>query len=934
MRAFVATAIRGDLPTASSWWLTDSSLTFARKPGAALDAAPRPLRVGETLRRYVAKRIAFAERSLMRRTFVRRRQFGVACPGGAEVLVHYRILTRELRADSRTDGIGEWDNDLKNCYGSIFWDAIDRSVAKHVPGALPWTRWCHSDEVRIILPGGDIHKAQRGAEQGDPLGPLYAAAVIADVAEAAATWAKTMLSWTPQSGASARFIIDAVHQMRTQLFDAASADVQLCLRTQHASIEHCFTTADTNGNNAAWDAKTLAHTPPSTAPAAAAAAASPAAPDPSQASLRCFDTWYLDDSFIRGRLLDGDLWLAALDAVGAAAGLERSTTKSSFRLTSDDDVVPPYTFATCVVKPWSDPVKFLGVSLADPASQFAAKCDEVAALHKQLANLDDPAIELILIRECADVSRITHLLRAIGPLLPQSDTLPNPIGRTQCPGFDVEPLERFDTVMRESVAQIVRCEVTDEAAQQASWGVKAGGLGLRPASTVALPAHVASLVEARPFVEWLCNQATAADVVATFDADSPHQRRCDEAVAQLLSADDDAGLPATLKLAIERAERNAKTLADSVIKDIRPAPEPPPPIYTLGSAPALIPDVGEGEPEQRRPANPSGAHLQHDLLKALDEREVRDVLEGLRGSSDPAAVARGLRLADIASKNSHHDWLWAINPAHGFVLSSDSFCSALRIRLGLPLASYVGALPCAECGGGVEADDLGRHALLCAKGKRTIGHNMLRNHVASLAHISDPCTRTEVSWASPIPVDGAIVGRQRPADILTTAAFIGGVGPAALDVGITTPFTAEASRAPHIDTLEAYRTKKLQQRDAGCKAVGWRYEPLIFSALGRAHDRTASIIHKLCHAASRAFGCVDPRRAEAAWWRNATTLLMERNARMIERCRPIVDPPPILGGVDDAKWDSVSPPRRRARVIRAEALVGGSAELPVQLSAQ
>jgi len=188
MRNFVVRAVKGSLPAGACWWITDSSLTFARKPGAAADDPPRPLRVGETLRRYVAKRIAAAERTHMQRIFARRRQFGVACPGGAEILIHYRMLARGHVAASPPHGVGEWDNDFKNCYGSIFWTSIDASVSTHVPGALPWTRWCHSGRVRVILPGGGTYFAERGAEQGDPLGPMYASAVIVEFVRRLATW--------------------------------------------------------------------------------------------------------------------------------------------------------------------------------------------------------------------------------------------------------------------------------------------------------------------------------------------------------------------------------------------------------------------------------------------------------------------------------------------------------------------------------------------------------------------------------------------------------------------------------------------------------------------------------------------------------------------------------------------------------------------------
>ena len=43
---------------------------------------PRPIRVGELLRRMVAKRLVHDHRGELQRFFLRRRQFGIAIPGG------------------------------------------------------------------------------------------------------------------------------------------------------------------------------------------------------------------------------------------------------------------------------------------------------------------------------------------------------------------------------------------------------------------------------------------------------------------------------------------------------------------------------------------------------------------------------------------------------------------------------------------------------------------------------------------------------------------------------------------------------------------------------------------------------------------------------------------------------------------------------------
>ena len=168
------------------------------------------------------------------------------------------------------------------------------------------------------------------------------------------------------------------------------------------------------------------------------------------------------------------------------------------------------------------------------------------------------------------------------------------------------------------------------------------------------------------------------------------------------------------------------------------------------------------------------------------------------------------------------------------------------------------------------------------------------------------------------------VDRLRPADILTSAAPFGGVGLAAIDVGIVAPHTAEALADLARDQIDEYKRRKVQEKTGTCRTLGWSYHPFILSAFGRADDDAIDIIHSLAVAASKAFGGSSPARTERAWWRNAGTLLMERAARMVERCRPSIELPPILSGVDEDAFGVVpSRPRRQPSAKPAALVVGG-----------
>ncbi len=70
---------------------------------------------------------------------VRASQFGVACAGGAEALVHFRDAWE--RAAAKTEGA--WaviDVDLTNCFGSLEWASIREAAKTDVPGLAEWWR--------------------------------------------------------------------------------------------------------------------------------------------------------------------------------------------------------------------------------------------------------------------------------------------------------------------------------------------------------------------------------------------------------------------------------------------------------------------------------------------------------------------------------------------------------------------------------------------------------------------------------------------------------------------------------------------------------------------------------------------------------------------------------------------------------------------------
>ena len=68
---------------------------------------------------------------------LRGRQFGIAIPGGADALVHFRSVFEDvLQADSGP-ALAVLDLDLRNAFPSFEWDAIHEAVKEFAPSLLP-----------------------------------------------------------------------------------------------------------------------------------------------------------------------------------------------------------------------------------------------------------------------------------------------------------------------------------------------------------------------------------------------------------------------------------------------------------------------------------------------------------------------------------------------------------------------------------------------------------------------------------------------------------------------------------------------------------------------------------------------------------------------------------------------------------------------------
>lgn len=171
--------------------------------------------------------------------------------------------------------------------------------------------------------------------------------------------------------------------------------------------------------------------------------------------------------------------------------------------------------------------------------------------------------------------------------------------------------------------------------------------------------------------------------------------------------------------------------------------------------------VADGEAEEKGGAGEK-TKLQERLVSVMEREHVNKVLERLGTIRGRPGMVRFRRLDDLGNKKANHGWMTAVNEAHGPVLRPQQFITCLRLRLGLAVVPYEGPAKCSECGREYNAEEMGPHALCCGRGQSVKGHNRVRDHLASLAKVSDGQTSTEQKVGS---VDDAERENWRPADI-------------------------------------------------------------------------------------------------------------------------------------------------------------------------
>ena len=470
-----------------------------------------------------------------------------------------------------------------------------------------------------------------------------------------------------------------------------------------------------------------------------------------------------------------------------------------------------------------------------------------------LAGIGHAATELVLTRQCADVSRLVYQMRINGDRIQES------------------LLANFDGDLRASLEIVLGSNLPDAAWWQAALGVGSGGLGLRQAQHVALGAFVASRLASRPHVQTLAEDMNSAGLGATDVIMAAYDERSLSALKRLLGElPPDAGCDLLEKL--ENAGTVAQEVWDNLLSgtDSQVDEEQPRRSRRAGVGARVLPDDGDMDAEHPdSTARGRTLRIQRIIMEYID----KGVHDTLLGSIQDAGDATGSRrLRELSHPDVDHTWLWRLNKHRGSILSEEEFIEALRLRLGC--AGPIEPTICQLCGDAI-MDSRGAHAMCCAKAESTVGHYKVTNVILTGVQQVDPGAETEVR--------GLIPGTDlRPADILTVS--VGG-GSIALDIGICSP---DAQHAGDDCTASMYsrKTAYYAPHAAALDRQNISYQPLTFSAFGRPHPQSTAFLRTLSKQIARRRGCSDAGAIYASLARNIGTEISRRAARQVLSCWP------------------------------------------------
>ena len=168
----------GKVPTLVARYLAGENLVALEKTKPNSPPDIRPIAVGEALRRLTGKCLCALTKNKAY-DFFPPLQLGVACPSGAEQIIH------SLRHCVDEHWMGKDFAILKIDLRNAFRQAVVDTCGHHYPELLEWTIWCYGQHPILLHTLGTIF-SETEVQQGNPLGPLLFCLVLHHVVSAIA----------------------------------------------------------------------------------------------------------------------------------------------------------------------------------------------------------------------------------------------------------------------------------------------------------------------------------------------------------------------------------------------------------------------------------------------------------------------------------------------------------------------------------------------------------------------------------------------------------------------------------------------------------------------------------------------------------------------------------------------------------------------------
>ena len=202
----------------------------------------------------------------------------------------------------------------------------------------------------------------------------------------------------------------------------------------------------------------------------------------------------------------------------------------------------------------SNGVDFLGSPVYGSDTYFVSsvskQIDKILHQQIQLSVLDDPQVELHLLRSCLDSCKMNHIIRTMPPLKIFDELL------------------RFDAGLQQSFETLTASSISDQTWLQATLPIRLGGVGLQEASSASSAAFIGSCNSSRQLSFQLLHNSMPISILKDDPSDQlgksvdliiPGETQCQQHLASILPGFSDCIAPVSTQHDIQQIlDNNAK----------------------------------------------------------------------------------------------------------------------------------------------------------------------------------------------------------------------------------------------------------------------------------------------------------------------------------------------------------------------------------------